>query len=203
MSPTRRPERTPAAISERARLFVALELPAPVRAAVRRWAERALRDAPGLRLVAPESLHVTLCFLGGRPGEEIAAIAAACRTAAPGPALDLALGDVLWLPPRRPRVLALAVRDPAGALAALQARLARALAGGGWYAPERRPYTPHVTVARVGRPGLPGLAGLAAPGDPGFRATAVTLYRSFTDPGGARYEALETVALAGSAATDR
>ncbi len=66
-----------------ARLFVALELPAEVRGALAAWARRAGRG-PGhgrLRLVEPESLHVTLCFLGSRPMAEVDEIAAAGRVA--------------------------------------------------------------------------------------------------------------------------
>ncbi len=53
---------------ERVRLFVALELPTEVRSALRSWAAEHVGAMARLRLVEPESLHVTLCFLGWRAG---------------------------------------------------------------------------------------------------------------------------------------
>src|SRR5437588_446428 len=67
---------------ERARLFVALELPVAARDILARWRAAALRETPVLRPVPLEHLHVTLCFLGSRPVREIDAIAAACGAAA-------------------------------------------------------------------------------------------------------------------------
>ena len=65
------------------------------------------------------------------------------------PAAELAVGEPLWLPPRRPRVLAVALEDPDGALGRTQTAVSSALAAGGWYVPETRPFLAHVTVARV------------------------------------------------------
>ena len=56
--------------SPRARLFVALDFPEEMREGVEAWGREALVD-PALRLVRPESLHVTLAFLGNRPEGEI------------------------------------------------------------------------------------------------------------------------------------
>ena len=55
--------------SPRARLFVALDLPDRVRAEIVEWGHEALAD-PALRRVKPESLHITLAFLGYRPEQE-------------------------------------------------------------------------------------------------------------------------------------
>ncbi|HEV2785555.1 MAG TPA: 2'-5' RNA ligase family protein, partial [Solirubrobacteraceae bacterium] len=82
-------------------------------------------------------------------------------------------------------------------LAALQRDLVAALERTIGFEPERRPFRPHVTVGRVPRgtridarrdlrPPAPELT---------FRAPALTLYRSHTGRGGARYEALERVEL--------
>jgi len=189
-----------------ARLFVALDLPAPVRETLLRWRAPLLAASPdALRPVPAEALHVTLCFLGSRPLAAVDAIAAAvlaaCRAAAGGGdagALPgaLALGAPLWLPRRRPHALAVAVDDGDGALGALQRTLALALAGGGWLRAEQRPFLPHVTVARVRRGGDPrALARRPLDGPPAapFTGAAVTLYRSRLGGGGARYEALARV----------
>jgi 2'-5' RNA ligase len=182
--------------SERARLFVALELPASVRAQLARWSGAPnLRTLP-LRLIDPESLHVTLCFLGQRPVAEVGEIARACRELAALPAPALSLGTQLWLPRlRAPRVLAVDLADASGAAAAIQSSLAEALQAGGFYQPEKRPFLAHVTVARVRSgerlrpPELPG------PEPQSFTADIVTLFASRLGSGPAQYQALERVTL--------
>jgi 2'-5' RNA ligase len=162
------------------------------------WAADRLRAFRGLRLIDRRYLHVTLCFLGWRDVAEVGEIAAVCRSAVPPDGFRLSLGQGLWLPPRRPRVVAVELADLNGGLARLQAAAAAALAERGFYEPESRPYLGHVTVARVGagsrgprvRP-----APLAAPEAMEFDAAAVTLYRSRLERRGARYEALETMPL--------
>lgn len=183
---------------ERARLFVALELPGDVRGALCDWAREHVGSMPRLRIVDPEALHVTLCFLGSRPAGEVSDIAAACAQAVAGlPAASLTVGDALWLPPRRPRVLTVELGDDEGRLAAVQAALAAALTGGGFYAPETRPFLAHVTVARVQRDGRPRREELAAPAPACFTGERVTLFRSRLGSGPARYEALASVMLSG------
>lgn len=180
---------------ERVRLFAALELPDEVRDALVRWRERLPDLGHALRPIPPESLHATLCFLGWRSSDAIEPIAASCAILAARRAPELRLGEGTWLPPRRPRVLAVSLEDASGSLAALQSSLSEALAAGGWYEPERRPYLGHVTVARAARgfrrprsvlPNIPALD---------FRAPRVTLYRSRLLRSGARYEPLRTVEL--------
>lgn len=183
----------------KARLFVALELPEAVAAALVHWRAPLLRSVPALRALAPEALHVTLCFIGWRPEEAIAPIAetvTACAGASGGVA-GLSLGDPLWLPPRRPRVLALGLEDRGGQLAALQACVSEQLAAGGWHEPEARPYLPHVTVARV-RAGesVSRRVALSPAPEVEFRGAAVVLYRSHLQRAGARYEPLSVSRLA-------
>lgn len=179
-----------------ARLFVALELPAPVRASLAGWAATALVGATGWRSIPPESIHLTLCFLGWRAEDDIAAIGECSREAIdPTLALSLSLGEVTRLPPRRPRVLAVAVVDGGGRLVDLQAALARALASRGWYEPEARAYLAHVTVARAGRGASRLPSELTPPAPNPFMATAVTLFRSHLIRSGARYEPLTKVIL--------
>ena len=156
------------------------------------WARGAARD--GLRLLPPEALHVTLAFLGERPDPEAETLAAALRDVA-APVPGLALADPAWLPPRRPGVLAVDLDDADGACARLQGAVSGALAGLGAYTPERRPFRPHVTVARVRRGArvdkrVPALTDRGT-----FAAPALTLYRSRLGPKGARYEALARIPL--------
>ena len=184
---------------ERARLFVALSLPPEAQDGLARWREAALRDVAGLRPVAPESLHATLCFLGSVPVGEIEQIAAACGVVAGEPPVVSRFGEPAWLPRRRPGVLAVALADPDGALARIQAGLSSALVAGGWYAPESRPFFAHVTVARIAsRGGRFRPPQLTPPPGVDVLCSRVTLYRSRLGPGGARYEPQAVVELGSS-----
>jgi 2'-5' RNA ligase len=177
-----------------ARLFAALDVPEPVREALAGWARDVVGEREGLRLLAPETFHVTLCFLGARPEAEAARIGelvAGCAT----PVGGLRLGKAVWFAPRRPRVLAAAVQDEQGSLAALQRRVSDALAAQAGFEPEPRAYNPHLTVARV-RSGARVRPEEVEPPPPlPFDGAAVTLYRSYPGRGGARYEAVSRTAV--------
>jgi 2'-5' RNA ligase len=184
------------ATPERVRLFVALELPSRVRSALDAWRIEAVGSREDLRLVAVASLHVTLAFLGSRPADELEAIKAAVAGASQGqPAASLEVDAVKPVPPRRPRLFAFDLVDAEGAASAVQTAVADALAGGGFYKPEKRPFWPHVTFARVRR-GVRQVEPVeVAPPSLSFSARHVTLYRSHPSPRGARYEALERCSL--------
>ena len=179
----------------KARLFVALDLPEDARGELEAWRARAFRDQPDLRLVAPEALHVTLVFLGyleEREIERFAALLAPPSIEAP----RLCATGVKAVPPRGPaRLFALDLEDDGGRAGAIQGALSGALAGAGLYEPEKRPFWPHVTLARVRKGArVRGLEFPAPPAEP-WRAAALTLYRSRLSREGARYEALERVPL--------
>lgn len=187
--------------SPRARMFVALDLPEPLRAGLAAWGRRELRD-PALRPVAPESLHVTLAFLGWTAEKEVARLGEILREAA-GPPPTLRLGEPVGRPERRrPRLFALPVESPAAV--ELQARLERELVATRLYEPEKRPFWPHLTVARVRREErgsrrpalvkkLPG--GLPKDLLQPCGAVRLTLYRSELQPQGAQYTPLAQVEL--------
>jgi 2'-5' RNA ligase len=177
-----------------ARLFAALDVPAPVRAALGAFGRAAAADDVALRPVREEALHVTLAFLGHRPLDDVEPAREAVRASAE-PVPELELGDVLWLSPRRPHVLTVEVLDPAGALARLQASVSGALADAIGYEPESRPFRPHITVARVRHGAAPRRGELPEAPSARFAGEALTLYRSVLGGGPARYEPLERVAL--------
>jgi 2'-5' RNA ligase len=181
-----------------ARLFVALELPDQVREALLAWRAPLLRASDELRAVAPEALHVTLAFLGWKPEDDIAPLSELVEASAADVAgvAGLALGEALWLPRRRPRVLAVTLEDRHGQLAALQERLVERLAADGWYEPETRPYLPHVTVARVRARGAVHACEVPVPPQLAFDGAAIVLYRSRLSAAGARYEPLSVSRLA-------
>jgi RNA 2',3'-cyclic 3'-phosphodiesterase len=192
-------------VSEAAlRLFVALELAAEAREELVRWRSVTAADLgehAGVRPVAPQDLHVTLCFLGAQPPGAVAALLEVCAAAAPLPAAALRLGHALWLPPRAPRVLAVGLKDDRGHLGAVQAHLSASLAAAGWYRPQARPFLAHVTVARLRGGARPASRSaredLLGPEPVAFAGRHVSLYRSVLGPGGARYEVLGGVALGG------
>jgi 2'-5' RNA ligase len=185
--------------SHTVRLFVALEIPGDVRDALEGWRAPVLRDTPGLRGVGAAALHATLCFIGSRPAGDVEAIAGACAVAADSDRVALRVGAALWLPRRRPHVLAVTLEDVGGRLAPLQASLAEALAATGCFEPEARPFLPHITVARVRRAARVKPVDLDPPPSLTFDAAAVVLYRSHLGGqggrAGVRYEALATIAL--------
>jgi 2'-5' RNA ligase len=183
------------ATAPKVRLFVALDLPEPVVDALVAWRAPLLRDDDTLRAVPRASLHVTLAFLGWQEAAStppLTELVSACA----GGAAGLALGGALWLPRRRPRVLAVALEDRHGQLSALQERLVEQLVAGGWHEPEARPYLPHVTVARVRRGVAVATPDLSPPTAPPFDGAAVVLYRSHLASAGARYERLAVRRLA-------
>ena len=156
------------------------------------------RTAP-LRLLDAQSLHLTLCFLGERPAQEVDALDAALDACAVDVG-QLSLGAPLWLPAKRARSLAVEVHDSAGELGGLYDELSRAIAAATTWAAERRRFRAHVTVARVrgsGRGARESFAGTRLPPTPraSFSPEALTLYRSSLAPGGAVYEVLASSRL--------
>jgi 2'-5' RNA ligase len=192
-----------------ARLFVAIDPPARVREALCAWAREAAGPARGrgsgtergsgasrpLRLLAPELLHVTICFLGARGVEEIGAIAETMAECA-ATVGELSVGAPLWLPPRRPRALAVELHEPTGELERLHDALGPALAV---TEARHRRFRPHVTLARMreGAAGRMGLHQRELPPTPAlaFTPRELVLYRSWLSPEGAEYEAVGSATL--------
>ena len=171
----------------RLRLFCALTLSGETVERLVTWQARELR---GGRVVTPGNLHVTLAFLGGRPADELPAIAGSLRDAARGagrPRLELR-GY------RETRSVAmLTFADEAGRATALAEELQGRLERLGVYRRESRAWLPHVTVLRYRerprlRPALPELTVV-----PSGAAVFISRLR----PDGAEYESVETVALGG------
>lgn len=185
--------------SGKARLFVALDLPDDAREAFVAWQSEALGGhGPSLRLVRPDALHVTLVFLGHHPEEEIGAIGAAAFSrldAFEAPVFEPAA--VKPIPPgRRARLFAVDLSDADARGAGVQAAVAEPLVAGGWYEPEKRPFWPHITVARVRARERPPRLVPDPPAVGEFRAPDVVLYRSRLGRGGADYQPLARMTLA-------
>lgn len=173
------------------RLFVALEVPDEARRALAAFRDAAA-DPDVWRPVRDEALHLTLAFLGNRPDGDVSTCVEVLRDAVAGPAPELRLSGSLLLPPRAARVLCAEVADEGGRLAAIQSRVSDALARAAVYVPEKRPFRPHITVARLARGARPprGRSGLPEPDPLPFAGASVTLFRSQLSPHGSRYEPL-------------
>lgn len=174
--------------SPRARLFLALEPGDSDRLALAEWRDAAVAGRADLRPTPAETLHLTLAFLGYRPEKEIPLIAeTGFGPLAGAAAVVLEPVAVVPVPKRRPRLFALELRDPDGAAGRIQAAVSDALAERRLYEPEKRPWWPHVTLARVKRGARAEPLDADPPAGP-LRAAQVTLYRSFLRPQGALYE---------------
>jgi RNA 2',3'-cyclic 3'-phosphodiesterase len=171
------------------RLFVALDLPGAARAALARFRDAAA-DPAVWRPLDAASFHVTFAFLGHRIEGDVERVADVLRSLPAWEPPRLELADGLLLPPRRARVLTVALADADGALGPLQAAVSAGLADVGLYEPEARPFRAHVTVARLRSGARPPRGLEAEPEKLSFTAGAVTLYRSRLSRGGAVYEPL-------------
>ena len=207
-----------------ARLFVAVDPPPEACERLASWARVAVRGL-GLRggasspvgVLDPQALHVTLCFLGERPVAEIDAIARALAECAV-PVGELRVGAPVWLPPRRPRALAVEVHgaptedgliaasggERGESLEALHDELLGALGRACGYREEKRRFRGHITLARVRGAYTRGRArartyGLERPLPPtpalSFTPGELILYRSWLSPEGASYEAVAKLTL--------
>lgn len=181
------------------RLFLAAELPAPVRRELEAWSSLA-RELPGWRFLDAASVHLTLRFLGEVSAErDLEARPVWREVVAGGRAVRLRLAGAGCFPPRgRPRVLWAGIEElePRTALHALARELEQAARELG-FAAEPRPYQPHLTVARARREGEAARPAHALEGTAAGWVREVVLFESRLGPEGARYTALESFPLRG------
>jgi len=180
-------DRHQATPDRRLRLFCALLLPDHDADALAAWQLQHLRAG---RLVPRANLHLTLAFLGSRPGGEVEAIAGALRDAAAAAAGPLVLEPQGYRETRSVGMVVL--RDVTGAATALADDVGARLEALGVYRHEPRPWLPHVTVLRFRE--RPRLAPPPPPGAnicPSDAAVMVSVLR----PDGAQYDVLETTRL--------
>ncbi len=125
------------------RLFVAVELPPDILLSLKDLG----RGIPGARPVPAEQIHLTLCFLGEVEGVLFRDIRE-CLFEVEGKPFSLQVRGVGHFPPRgTPRVIWAGV-SPTEELLRLKKRVDRALLSSG-VAPERRKFSPHITLARL------------------------------------------------------
>jgi 2'-5' RNA ligase len=129
------------------RLFIALDLPEDVVAALDRLCE----GLPGVRWSDPGQFHLTVRFIGEVGQGTFYEIGEALAGVSHAP-FELGLKGLGQFPPRgQPHTLWVGVDDPSGALGGLRRRIERVLEQVG-LEPERRKFTPHVTLGRFRSP---------------------------------------------------
>ena len=169
------------------RLFVGLDLPDALKRAVGGLAA-GLREA---RWTDEDGLHLTLAFIGEVDPSAQRRIEEVLAGVEAPPLAAFALHGFGSYPLRAPpRVLWIGA-SPARELGSLARSVRRTLSRAG-FAPERRKFHPHVTLARFRRPPAPAalqayLATCALFRSPTAVVTTFRLFSSVLHPSGARY----------------
>jgi 2'-5' RNA ligase len=141
--------------SETWRVFLAIELPAPVRLKLIEHIDRLRELVPDAHAswLREDNLHLTLKFLGDVPVLNLEAVAQAAQRAANAvtPFEVLVSGCGAFPPRGQPRVLWVGIKDLTGQLASLHSALADECAKANLRR-EERPFHPHLTIARIRKP---------------------------------------------------
>ena len=186
------------------RLFVAIDLDDEARRAIAVEQTRLARELGGeerssLRLVRPEQMHLTLAFLGETDQARGAAVVEALDAPLSEAPFTIVFAGLGVFPPRgAPIVLWLGVTSGHREVTSVQRQIADRLAHAG-VAPERRPYHPHLTLARW-RTARQADRERALAADRSHEVArvdvgAATLYQSRLSPSGSSYTALATARL--------
>ena len=181
------------------RLFLAATPPPATLDALAAFAARTRRGGDGWRWAGREALHLTLRFFGDTEERLLAPLRAELTAvAARGRRGLFSIEGIGAFPsPSRPRVLWAGIAGPIERLAALAGDAEQAARRLG-FAPEARPFAPHLTLARAAREGRPTMPRPAeTPVFGPFPVDEMILFESHLGPGGARYEPLGRFALQG------
>ncbi|HTQ58539.1 MAG TPA: RNA 2',3'-cyclic phosphodiesterase [Bryobacteraceae bacterium] len=181
------------------RLFTGLDLSPEVVAALETLLAR-LRPTARIQWSPPANLHITTRFIGEWPAERLPELSAALGGLPRHPPIPVSIRHLGYFPnPHAPRVFWAGVEAPAD-LAALAAETDAALERLG-LAPERRPFSPHLTLARI-RDRVPltalreAVAALPSLDFGSFTAGRFFLYQSRLNAGGSVYTKLAEFPLA-------
>jgi 2'-5' RNA ligase len=181
------------------RLFAAVAIPKRTRDEVERAVAPLREGYPQGRWVRPENWHVTVKFLGRTLPAIVDRVREACMQATERirPFRVELRPPGVFPRPTSARVLWVGLRDEGEGLGVLARALDRELERD--FAPEKRAFTAHLTVARFDpRVRIEPADLVAAVPEPSpFRVGELILFRSHLSPKGARYEPLERFALRG------
>ena len=187
-------------MSEPIRCFLAVEISDEVRQAAGRLVERLRKGIQFTKAypswVKMENQHFTLVFLGNQPAEHVERIQAALADLPAKIApFRVEVGGLGAFPNERsPKVLWLGVREGTEAFADLYEKTVARLVPIG-FEPDKRPYHPHLTLARI-----KSIRGIGEMMDVvrshrdercgEYTASGLTLFRSQLHPAGAIYTPL-------------
>jgi RNA 2',3'-cyclic 3'-phosphodiesterase len=193
------------------RVFVALDIDDAIRGRIARFLDGVRESTPDARWVRPESLHVTLKFIGEKPEEEIDKIKRALQTIA-AEKFEMNFRGYGFFPgARAPRVFWVGI-EAGPSLPSLAAMVDEKLASLD-IPKEEHAFNPHLTLARGGGgSGSPRkqksdgpnrsfqrlqekLAALPAPEFGTMTSREFFLYQSQLSPGGSKYTKLAGFAL--------
>jgi 2'-5' RNA ligase len=131
------------------RVFVGIDLDDAIRARIQLFLEDVREFAPDVRWVRPESLHLTLKFIGEKPAQVVDEIKCAL-SAIHAEKVEITLRGYGFFPSARaPRVFWIGIEACPG-LATLARAVDQTTAGIG-IPEEERGFSPHLTLARGGR----------------------------------------------------
>jgi 2'-5' RNA ligase len=196
------------------RSFIAIELSDEARTALADLQNSLKSSAPAhtVRWTSPESIHLTLHFLGDVAASEVEKITNLMPEAVSAcPPFSLTLGELGCFPnTRRPRIIWVGVTGQIETLLYLHRALGEKLKAID-FTPEARPYAPHLTLGRV-KDGIPprqlaqlGQALEQAQGQVGQLASLhvaeISLMQSELKPAGAVYTRLASAKLQASASS--
>ena len=137
------------------RLFVALDIDESIRQRLTTFVEGVRGFAPDARWVNPESLHVTLKFIGEWPNESVPQIEKALSTLS-GPSIELRFHNYGFFPTEKAARVFWVGISGGTPLADLANHVDEVLGNLG-IAKEARAFSPHLTLARgSGGSGAPG-----------------------------------------------
>lgn len=182
------------------RLFIAIELPDEIRAALAAVQNDLRRAQADVAWTKPDNQHLTLKFLGEVEAPRVPSIIAACQQAVAGIyPFTISLRDTGAFPNLRgPRVLWAGLDQGTAELRQLHAQLEAQLAQSG-FAKDDRAFKPHLTLGRVkSMKNVPALvARLTSTPLPAlaFTAAEIVLMQSQLHPAGSIYTPLAKIAL--------
>ncbi|MCJ2050938.1 RNA 2',3'-cyclic phosphodiesterase [Methylobacterium sp. J-070] len=170
------------------RLFTGLAVPPAIADALKAYQG----GLPGARWIEPGDFHVTLRFIGDVEAATADDVVEALSEMRPRPALTVTLTGLGLFGGDKPRALYAAV-SPEPGLTDLQAEQERLVRRAG-VEPERRKFTPHVTLARLRRGATPEAAAMYLSQAPvfaplTFTVDRVTLFSARNSTGGGPYVA--------------
>ncbi|MGA9353929.1 MAG: RNA 2',3'-cyclic phosphodiesterase [Terriglobales bacterium] len=147
------------------RIFIGIDLDDEIRAKMSRFLEGVSGFAPEARWVRPESLHITLKFVGEQKPEQVEAITQRLRRVESSRFEIRVSGYGFFPTAKSPRVFWIGIH--AGPQLAQLASDIDAVVAGLGIPREEREFSPHLTLARAG--GRPGVRSRIKSGDPKWR----------------------------------